>query len=97
MSQVVSALDGNTFAVSDRTGNVAGSPSAPHGLFFNDTRFLSRWVLTINGQLPGVLSVDDLNYFSVSSFSRPRPATCTSIRGSRCAASARSAAVFTRI
>jgi glycogen debranching enzyme len=71
MSQVVSVLDGNTFVVSDRTGNVAGSPSETHGLFFNDTRFLSRWVLTINGQRPGVLSVDDLNYFSVQFFLTP--------------------------
>jgi len=75
MSQVVSVLDGNTFVVSDRTGNIAGSPSEPHGLFFNDTRFLSRWVLTINGQRPGVLSVDDLNYFSVQFFLTPSSST----------------------
>jgi len=71
MSALVSILDGNTFVVSDRTGNVAGSASEPQGLFHADTRFLSRWVLTINGQRPGVLSVDDLNYFSTQFFLTP--------------------------
>src|SRR4029453_5713182 len=34
----------------------------------DDTRFLSRWVLTINGQRPTLLSTDNLTYYRVSFF-----------------------------
>src|SRR3982751_5242921 len=64
----VSILDGNTFVVSDRRGDVEASPTDTHGLFLDDTRFLSQWVLTINGQRPTLLSVDDQEYFSVQFF-----------------------------
>jgi glycogen debranching enzyme len=64
----VSILDGNQFVVSDRRGDIEASPADTHGLFFDDTRFLSRWVLTIDGRRPTVLSVDDQEYFSVQFF-----------------------------
>jgi glycogen debranching enzyme len=63
----VSILEGNTFVVSDRRGDIDATPTDPHGLFHNDTRFLSRWLLTVDGQHPNVLSVDDIQYF-VSQF-----------------------------
>jgi glycogen debranching enzyme len=63
MSDTVSILDGNTFVVSDRRGDMEATPTENHGLFLNDTRFLSRWVLTINGRRPNVLSSDTLHYF----------------------------------
>jgi hypothetical protein len=50
--ETVNILDGNTFVVSDRRGDLDASPAETHGLFLNDTRFLSRWVLTINGIRP---------------------------------------------
>ena len=71
MSTNVSILDGNTFVVSDRAGNVAASAADPQGLFQDDTRFLSRWILTVNGDTPGVLSVDDLSYFATQFFLTP--------------------------
>jgi glycogen debranching enzyme len=64
----VSILDGNMFVVSDRRGDIEASPTDTHGLFLDDTRFLSRWILTINGIRPAVLSVDEQAYFKVQFF-----------------------------
>lgn len=61
----VSILDGNEFVVSDRRGDIEATPTTSHGLFIDDTRFLSRWVVTVNGIRPTLLSIDDLNYFRV--------------------------------
>ena len=44
----VQILDGNTFVVSDAAGDIEASLTDPTGLFSFDTRFLSRWVLTID-------------------------------------------------
>jgi glycogen debranching enzyme len=71
----VSILEGNTFVVSDRRGDVEASPTDTHGLFHNDTRFLSRWILTVDGQRPNVLSVDSLNYFASQFFLVPGTGT----------------------
>jgi N-terminal domain of (some) glycogen debranching enzymes len=46
----IKILDGNTLVISDARGDIEASPTDPMGLFSFDTRFLSRWVLTINGQ-----------------------------------------------
>jgi glycogen debranching enzyme len=70
-----SILEGNTFVVSDRGGNVAASPTEAQGLFAWDTRFLSRWILTVNGQVPNTLSTDDLNYYEVQFFEVPGTGT----------------------
>ena len=59
----VAILEGNTFVVSDRRGDIEASPDTPHGLFVDDTRFLSRWVLTVDGRRPALLSFDDVEYF----------------------------------
>ncbi|RJG05740.1 amylo-alpha-1,6-glucosidase [Noviherbaspirillum cavernae] len=67
-SDVVSILDGNTFVVSDRRGDLDATPAVNHGLFMNDTRFLSQWILTIDGKQPAVLSYDDLHYFRAQCF-----------------------------
>lgn len=67
-STMISILDGNTFVVSDRRGDLDATPTENHGLFLNDTRFLSRWILTINGQRPAVLTVDDMHYFRMQCF-----------------------------
>ena len=40
-----------------------------------DTRFLSRWVLTVNGQRLNALSVDDLQYFETRFFLVPGTGT----------------------
>jgi glycogen debranching enzyme len=64
----ISILDGNTFAVSDRRGDMEGAPGGDHGLFFQDTRFLSRWVMTVDGRRANVLSTDDVDYFRAQFF-----------------------------
>ena len=67
-TDTVSILDGNTFVVSDGRGDIEAQPDDPTGLFAWDTRFLSRWILTVGGQRLNVLSTDDLQYFQVQFF-----------------------------
>ena len=75
MADLVSILDGNTFVVSDERGDIEASSTDPTGLFSFDTRFLSRWVLTIDGQRLNALSTDDLNYFEARFFLVPGTGT----------------------
>jgi len=72
---VVKILDGNTFVVSDRTGDIEASATDPTGLFSFDTRFLSKWVLTVDGHRLNALSTDDLNYFEAHFFLVPGTGT----------------------
>ncbi|TNH21665.1 amylo-alpha-1,6-glucosidase [Micromonospora orduensis] len=58
MKDLVSILDGNTFMVSDRRGDIEPSYDFPTGLFSFDTRFLSKWVLTLDGERLHPLSID---------------------------------------
>ena len=67
-AELVTILEGNTFVVSDRRGDIEASMTDPTGLFSFDTRYLSRWVLTVNGQRLYPLSVDDLDYFETRFF-----------------------------
>jgi glycogen debranching enzyme len=60
-------LEGSTFCVSDERGDVV---QPTQGLFAHDTRFLSRWCLTVNGETPLVLSSGKVEYFSASFFLR---------------------------
>ena len=71
----VKILDGNTFVVSDTRGDIEASLTDPTGLFSYDTRFLSKWVLTINGDRMNPLSVDDLEYFESRFFLVPGTGT----------------------
>jgi glycogen debranching enzyme len=72
---LVKILDGNTFVVSDTRGDIDASPTDPTGLFSFDTRYISTWVLTLNGERLGALSVDDLNYFETRFFLVPGTGT----------------------
>jgi glycogen debranching enzyme len=72
---LVQILDGNTFVVSDSNGDIEASLTDPTGLFSFDTRFLSKWVLTIDGQRLNALSVDDLQYFETRFFLVPGTGT----------------------
>jgi glycogen debranching enzyme len=71
----VSILDGNTFVVSDERGDIEASRTDPTGLFSFDTRFLSRWVLSVNGERLTPLSIDDLQYFETRFFLVPGTGT----------------------
>jgi glycogen debranching enzyme len=72
---LVKILDGNTFVVSDARGDIEASLTDPTGLFSFNTRFLSRWVLTIDGQRLNALSADDLQYFETRFFLVPGTGT----------------------
>jgi glycogen debranching enzyme len=66
--EAVSVLDGSTFVVSDRRGDIEARADVVHGLFFRDTRFLSRWRLVIEGHDLDVMSTDDFDYFAAQFF-----------------------------
>ena len=74
-SPLVRILDGNTFVVSDARGDIDASSDDPTGLFSFDTRFLSTWVLTVDGQRLNALSTDDLQYFETQFFLVPGTGT----------------------
>src|SRR5262249_21807493 len=64
----VSILDGSTFVVSDGKGDIESTATDTKGLFHQDTRHLSQWVLTVNGNRLQALSTDDLEYFATQFF-----------------------------
>jgi glycogen debranching enzyme len=72
---LVQILDGNTFVVSDTRGDIEATATDPTGLFTFDTRFLSKWILTVNGERLNALSVDDLQYFETRFFLVPGTGT----------------------
>jgi glycogen debranching enzyme len=74
-NNLVQILEGNTFVVSDGQGDIEASATDPTGLFSFDTRFLSRWVLTIDGERLTSLSTDDLQYFETRFFLVPGTGT----------------------
>ncbi|MEV5765578.1 glycogen debranching N-terminal domain-containing protein [Micromonospora sp. NPDC052213] len=74
-NNTIRILDGSTFVVSEDTGDIEATPSEPTGFFSLDTRFLSRWVLTVNGERLTPLSYDDLQYYEARFFLVPGMAT----------------------
>jgi len=74
-AEMISILDGSTFAVSNRAGDMDAGPDQPHGFFYKDTRHLSRWVLTVNGVTPAALSTDSVEYYFAQFFLAPPTGT----------------------
>ncbi len=72
---LVRILDGATFAVSQGTGDIEPDPAEPTGLFSLDTRFISKWVLTVDGRRLNALSYDAKQYFESRFFLVPGPHT----------------------
>jgi len=60
-------LEGSTFCICDEIGDLHGQTS---GLFAEDTRFLSRLELRVNGQRPLLLSSGKVEYFSAAFYLR---------------------------
>src|SRR5256885_2285246 len=60
-------LEGSTFCICDEIGDV-GEPTS--GFFTDDTRFLSRLRLTVNGATPLPLSSGKVEYFSAAFYLR---------------------------
>jgi glycogen debranching enzyme len=67
MSEQLRILEGATFCICDELGDFN---SHVEGLFSEDTRFLSRLNVTINGRRPLLLSSDKIEYFSAAFFMR---------------------------
>ena len=67
--QAISVLEGSRFVVSDRCGDVL--PDArlpPHGFFSDDTRFVSKWRLTVQGEATSALSDTSVDHFAAQFF-----------------------------
>src|SRR5438445_9715831 len=67
----VTLVEGPAFCISGRSGDMA--PGSPQGLFFRDTRFLSRLELRVNGHLPEPLAAEAMDPFSATFVLRSRP------------------------
>jgi glycogen debranching enzyme len=67
----VRILEGNVFVLSDRAGDIEASPATPAGFISFDTRFLSLWRLSVNGERLHPLAIDEEQYFEVRFFLVP--------------------------
>ncbi|MBM0256630.1 glycogen debranching N-terminal domain-containing protein [Micromonospora sp. 4G55] len=70
-TDLVRILDGNIFVLSDGSGDLEAKPTVPCGFYSYDTRFLSLWRLTLNGERLSPLARDDPSYFEVRFFLVP--------------------------
>jgi glycogen debranching enzyme len=59
-------LEGSTFMLSDPRGDVQAGTAA--GLFHEDTRYLSQFVLSVDGSPPALLSSGAVDYFAAAFF-----------------------------
>src|SRR5687768_832078 len=75
---VVTLVEGTTFSLSGRAGDIR--PGAEQGLFFRDTRFLSRFELLLDGQPLEPLTATVTTPYSATFVARrpPRPGTADS-------------------
>ncbi len=69
--RTVNVLDGSTFVVSDRLGDVRADEGREHGFFSSDTRFISRWRLRVGPDPLQLLSLDQGRHFEVRFFLTP--------------------------
>ena len=69
---ILSVLDGTTFVVSDRRGDVRAGEDRDHGFFAEDTRFLSRWVLHAGDSPLELLSLHQDAHFEARFILAPR-------------------------
>ena len=72
--RILSVLDGSTFVVGDRHGDVRALEGGEHGFFCQDTRFVSRWVLQVDGSPLNLLGLDQSAHFAAQFFLTPRVA-----------------------
>jgi len=72
-NSAVTAVDGVTFCISDRNGDIR--PDGGQGLFFQDTRFISGWHLRIDGQPVAPLAVLRPGPYAAKFITRRTPPT----------------------
>ncbi len=68
----LSVLEGSTFVVGDRLGDVRADEGREHGFFSEDTRFISRWVLRVQERPLELLSLHQGTHFDAQFFLTPR-------------------------
>ncbi|NES14868.1 MULTISPECIES: glycogen debranching N-terminal domain-containing protein [Micromonospora] len=73
--ELLHILAGNSFAMGDAQGDMEVNPYAPIGLWSFDTRFVSHWVLTVDGERLHALSRDELASFETRFVLVPGTAT----------------------
>jgi glycogen debranching enzyme len=69
--RTLSVLDGSTFVVGDRLGDVRADEGREHGFFSDDTRFISRWVLRVGDTPLELLSLNQSAHFDAQFFLTP--------------------------
>ena len=69
--RTLSVLDGSTFVVGDRLGDVRADEGREHGFFSQDTRFISRWVLRVTDTPLELLSLNQSAHFDAQFFLTP--------------------------
>jgi glycogen debranching enzyme len=69
--RTVSVLDGTTFVVGDRLGDIRADEGREHGFFSDDTRFISRWVLSVTPAPLELLGLDQSHHFAAQYFLTP--------------------------
>ena len=69
--RTLSVLDGSTFVVGDRLGDVRAGEGREHGFFAQDTRFISRWVLSVGATPLQLLSLNQGAHFEAQFFLTP--------------------------
>jgi glycogen debranching enzyme len=67
----LSLLDGSTFVVCDRLGDIRAETPGAQGFFSADTRFISRWVLLVDGQPLDLLGLDQDAHYAAQFFLTP--------------------------
>jgi glycogen debranching enzyme len=72
LERTLSVLDGSTFVVGDRRGDVWVDAGREHGFFCDDTRFVSRWVLRVGEAPLELLGLDQSAHFAAQFFLTPR-------------------------
>ena len=70
--RILSVLDGSTFVVGDRLGDVRADEGREHGFFSEDTRVMSRWVLRVGPNPLELLSLHQSSHFDAQFFLTPR-------------------------
>ncbi|MEU1687683.1 glycogen debranching N-terminal domain-containing protein [Micromonospora sp. NPDC005707] len=68
---LVRVLDGNVFVLSEDNGDIEATVANPVGFFDFDTRFLSVWRLTLNGERLNALSVAERDHLQLRFFLVP--------------------------
>jgi glycogen debranching enzyme len=69
--RTLSVLDGSTFVLGDRLGDVRPGAGREHGFFSDDTRFISRWVLRLGDTPLELLSLNQSAHFDAQFFLTP--------------------------